>query len=180
MHISTPTGDVCLTELRVGNRVITRDHGVQTVNWVGRRDLSAAEIDREPHLGPVRISAGALGQGLPMQDLLLSPHTRVLVKSDDTALYLEDDALLVSAKNLIGLEGIDHAENAAVTYVHISFEQHEVVRADGVWIERFQPADPHVYGIREAQRAEMYALFPELTETPAASVPIEQMAGSVG
>lgn len=180
MRISTPNGEVCVTELRVGSRVITRDHGVQTVHWVGRRDVSVAEVDRAPHLAPVKISAGALRQGLPERDMYISPYTRVLVKRDDTALYFEDDTLLVPARNLVGLAGIDHAENAAATYAHITFEQHEVVRANGVWIERFQPVGPHVYGIGEAQRAEMFALFPELAKAQANPLRGDQISEHAG
>lgn len=112
--------------------------------------------------------------------MFISPYTRVLVKGDDTALYFEDDALLVPAKNLVGLAGIENAANAPTTYAHISFEQHEIVRADGVWIESFQPSDPHVYGIGEAQRAEMFALFPELAKVHATSTSDDHIAEHVG
>ncbi|MEP3331236.1 Hint domain-containing protein [Sedimentitalea sp.] len=169
-HISTTAGDVCATELRIGNRVITRDHGVQVIAWIGRCELSAANLEHSPLLGPVQIAANALGQGLPEQDMIVSPYTRVLVKQDDTALYFGDDTLLVPARNLVGLEGVEHLDDESVSYVHIAFEQHEVVRANGIWIECFQPADPHVFGIGEAQRTEMLALYPELTEACLAPV----------
>lgn len=102
--------------------------------------------------------------------MVVSPYTRVLVKQDDTALYFGDDTLLVPARNLVGLDGVDHLDDEPVSYVHIAFEQHEVVRANGIWIECFQPADPHAFGIGKAQRTEMLALYPELTEARLAPV----------
>ena len=49
-----------------------------------------------------------------------------------------------------------------VTYVHIMFEQHEVILSDGSWTESFQPGDQSLAGIGAAQRNEILELFPEL------------------
>ncbi|WP_424986859.1 Hint domain-containing protein [Microbulbifer sp. S227A] len=165
MLVSTPTGACMAAELMPGSRVITRDCGVQNLHRIARRVLSADEIDSAPQLAPIHIVAGALGAGLPERDMVLSPLTRVLVKRDHTALYFEDDTLLVPARNLVGLPGIGQAARAGVTYLHLGFEQHEVIRANGIWIECFQPDDPHVYGVGAEQREELFYLFPDLADT---------------
>ncbi len=72
-RIATPAGEVSAGALRHGDIVTTRDHGPQRIRWVGRRHLDAEELDRAPHLRPVRIRTGALGRGLPRRDLLVSP-----------------------------------------------------------------------------------------------------------
>jgi hypothetical protein len=48
------------------------------------------------------------------------------------------------------------------TYIHIMFEQHEVVLSDGAWTESFQPGDQTLAGVGNAQRNEIFELFPEL------------------
>lgn len=160
--IATPEGERPVEDLEVGDRVITRDNGIQPIRWIGRRDLSVAELAAASNLRPVRIKAGALGQGLPERDMMVSPNHRVLVSNDRTALYFEEREVLVAAKHLVGMEGIDIVDEASVTYIHFMFDQHEVVLSDGAWTESFQPGDMSLAGVGTAQRAEIYELFPEL------------------
>ena len=160
--IATPEGERAVEDLKVGDRVITRDNGIQPIRWVGRRELSVAELAAASHLNPVRIKAGALGHGLPERDMLVSPNHRVLVSNDRTALYFEEREVLVAAKHLVGMEGIDIVDEPSVTYIHFMFDQHEVVLSDGAWTESFQPGDMSLAGVGTAQRDEIYELFPEL------------------
>ena len=160
--IATPTGERRVEELEVGDRVITRDNGIQAIRWVGQRDMSAAEFEKAAHLKPVLIRQGALGNDLPERDMMVSPNHRVLVANDKTALYFEDREVLVAAKHLTGLEGVDIVDVSSTTYVHIMFDRHEVILSDGTWTESFQPGDMSLAGIGNAQRQEILELFPEL------------------
>ena len=42
------------------------------------------------------------------------------------------------------------------------FDRHEVVLSNGAWTESFQPGDYSLKGIGNAQRSEIFELFPEL------------------
>ncbi len=163
--IATPKGERAVESLREGDRVITRDNGIQEIRWTGHRPLTGAELARARHLRPVRIRAGALGNGLPERDMVLSPNHRVLVANDRTALYFEEREVLVAAKHLTGIDGVDEIDVNMVTYVHFMFDQHEVVLSDGAWTESFQPGDYSLEGLGNAQRTEIFELFPEL-KTP--------------
>ncbi|WP_300018826.1 Hint domain-containing protein [uncultured Roseobacter sp.] len=163
--IATPQGERLIEDLRPGDKVITRDNGIQDISWKGTRGLTGVELTRHSHLKPIRISKGALGGGLPERDMLLSPNHRVLVCSDKTALYFEEREVLVAAKHLTGMPGIKTAEVPWTTYIHIMFAQHEVVLSNGTWTESFQPGDYSLAGIGNAQRTELEHLFPEL-KTP--------------
>ena len=160
--IATPLGERCVEDLRAGDRVITRDNGIQKIRWAGRRTLNAEELKKAGHLQPVLIHRGALGDGLPERDMMVSPNHRVLVASDKTALYFEDQEVLVAAKHLTGLVGIDAVMTSKVTYIHFMLDQHEVVLSDGAWTESFQPGDQSLRGMDNAQRTELFELFPEL------------------
>ena len=160
--IATPTGERAVETLQIGDRIITRDNGIQQIRWVGDRDLTGAQLDAQQELRPVLIRAGALGGGLPERDMMVSPNHRVLVANDKTALYFEEREVLVAAKHLTGLDGVDVVEVSNVTYVHFMFEQHEVVLSDGAWTESFQPGDQTLAGIDAEQRAEIFAIFPDL------------------
>lgn len=160
--IATPKGERKVEDLQVGDRVITRDNGIQEIRWVGRRTLSGSELTRAAHLQPVLIREGALSAGLPERDMLVSPNHRMLVANDKTALYFEEREVLVAAKHLTGLKGVDPVEIAEVTYIHFMFDQHEVVLSDGAWSESFQPGDQSLAGMGNAQRNEIFEIFPEL------------------
>ncbi len=162
--IATPQGERKVEDLQVGDRVITRDNGIQAIRWMGQRTLEGAEMNASPKLQPVLIREGALGNGLPERDMLVSPNHRVLVANDKTALYFEDREVLVAAKHLVGLKGVDVVETAGITYLHFMFDQHEVVLSDGAWTESFQPGDQSLRGLDAEQRNEIFALFPELKD----------------
>jgi hypothetical protein len=51
---------------------------------------------------------------------------------------------------------------AGVSYIHLLFDQHEILCAEGAWTESFQPAMRMVDGMELAQRTEIATLFPEL------------------
>ncbi|MEP1898404.1 MAG: cadherin-like domain-containing protein [Ascidiaceihabitans sp.] len=160
--IATPKGERRVEDLAVGDRIITRDNGIQEIRWMGAKDMKAADFAKAQHLRPIMISQGALGGGLPERDMMVSPNHRVLVANDKTALYFEEREVLVAAKFLTGLDGVDVVDVAWTTYIHIMFEQHEVVLSDGAWTESFQPGDQTLAGVGNAQRNEIFELFPEL------------------
>lgn len=161
-RIATPKGERLVETLEVGDRIITRDNGIQEIRWIGQTTVSGDKLHRDRHLRPVLIRQGALGNDLPERDMLVSPNHRVLVANDKTALYFEESEVLVAAKHLTGLDGVDIVDVAEVTYVHFMFDQHEVVLSDGAWTESFQPGDMSLAGVGNAQRTEILELFPEL------------------
>ncbi|MBL4811089.1 MAG: Hint domain-containing protein, partial [Rhodobacteraceae bacterium] len=160
--IATPRGERRVEELREGDRIITRDNGIQEIRWVGRKDITGRELNTSAHLKPVLIRAGSLGNGLPEADLLVSPNHRMLVASDRTQLYFEESEVLAAAKHLIGLPGIMELEVMRTSYIHFMFDRHEVVLSNGAWTESFQPGDYSLKGIGNAQRTEIFEIFPEL------------------
>ena len=50
----------------------------------------------------------------------------------------------------------------STTYIHFMFDHHEVVLSNGAWTESFQPGDMSLKGVGNAQRNEIFELFPEL------------------
>ncbi|KAA9009173.1 Hint domain-containing protein [Histidinibacterium aquaticum] len=162
--IATPRGEVLVEDLKVGDRVITRDNGIQEIRWLGHKTMSGTDFVRDAHLKPVLITAGSLGHGLPERDMLVSPNHRVLVASDRTQLYFDETEVLASAKHLVGKPGIHRLDTLSTTYIHFMFDRHEVVLSNGAWTESFQPGDWSLKGIDTDQRAEIFALFPELRE----------------
>ena len=164
--IATPEGERKVETLKVGDRVITRDNGLQEIRWIGTRKVDWATLGANPHLRPVLIEKGALGNGLPERDMLVSPQHRVLVANERTQLYFDEHEVLVAAKHLINHHSIREVEAPGVTYVHFMCARHEVVLSDGAWTETFQPGDQTLKSMGNAQRLELFELFPELAAAP--------------
>ena len=160
--IATMKGEVPVESLQEGDKVITRDNGIQEIRWIGKRTLQRDELRRAPHLSPILIKAGSLGDGLPERDMMVSPQHRMLVAGDQTQLYFEEPEVLVAAKHLINNGSIQAIDTLRATYIHFMFDQHEVVLADGAWTESFQPGDQTLGAMGTAQRNEILELFPDL------------------
>ena len=163
--IATDNGLVAVEDLSVGDRVMTMDHGYQEIRWTGARTLDKWQLARQPNLAPVRIQAGALGNGLPERDLLVSPQHRVLVSNKVAQNMFGVGEVLVAAKHLVGLTGIDILAGAeSVTYVHFMCSEHEVVFSEGAPTESFFPGDQALDALDTDGREEIFCLFPELRD----------------
>jgi len=160
--VATPRGEAPVEELEVGDRVITRDNGIQEIRWIGARSFDWKALAASPHLQPVLIRAGSLGHGLPERDMLVSPNHRMLVANSRTALYFEEHEVLVAAKHLVDHRGVRRIESVGTTYIHFMCDRHEVVLANGAWTESFQPGDHSLKGLDNTQRSELFEIFPEL------------------
>lgn len=160
--ITTPEGQRLVEDLQPGDKVLTRDNGVQEIRWIGRRDMTHAELAAMPRFRPVLIKAGSLGDGLPERDMLVSPNHRMLVASARNALHFGEAEILVSAKHLVDDLRVRVADTLGTSYLHFMFDRHQVVQANGVWTESFQPGDHSLGGMVSAQREELFDLFPAM------------------
>lgn len=161
--IATPEGPRPVEALKVGDLVLTADHGPQAIRWIKARRVHRWALSAAERLRPVRIKAGALGAGIPETDLLVSQQHRMLVRSRIAERMFEEAEVLVAAKHLIGLPGIALAEDVAeVTYLHFLCDRHEVVFANGAPTESLYAGPVAMKALGDAAVAEILGLFPEL------------------
>ena len=147
--IETAGGPRPVETLEPGDRLLTRDHGLQPLVWRGETRLSGAELYLHPQLRPVRLRAGALNAAwrhagaeaprLPERDLLVSPSHRLLLPAP-AGLFGASETL-VRARDLIDHRQIrrDFAQDALV-YIHLLLPHHEILFAEGLPCESFHPA----------------------------------------
>lgn len=174
--ILTDKGVTPVENLAPGDHIATEDNGFQKLLLRPSRKISARELQHNPKLRPVRITAGALGNGLPQRDLLLSPQHRMLVDSPIVERMLGCRQTLVAAIKLTTLPGIYVDHNVeSVEYFHLILENHEVITAEGAPTESFYCGQMALKTLPDAQVEELTTLFPDLARsntTPRKARPI--------
>lgn len=125
--IQTARGPVAVESLTAGDLAVTASGAARPIIWIGRRRIDLTRHS-EPHLAhPIRVLAGALADGVPRRDLVVSPAH---------ALFL--DGMLVPAKLLLnGATVVRETDWADVIYYHIELDCHDVLLAEGAPAESY-------------------------------------------
>jgi len=125
--IDTIDGPVPIELLRVGDRVIG-SKGLRTIKWIGWRHYHAVALqsaEQRVTSTPIRFLAGALADGLPCQDLRVSPWHHLYI-----------DGVLVRANDLLnGVSIRQETDIESFSYYHLELDEFDVIRACGVYSE---------------------------------------------
>lgn len=167
-RIRTETGDVAIEDIREGDRVQTRDDGMQEVLWIGQKCLTGARLHAMPELRPIRLRQGALGVDRPDEDLLVSPNHRMLVTGAPAMALFNTDEVFVRACDLLDDRRVtrDHSLRE-VTYIHLLFQRHQVVVANGLATESFHPGGGALDTVAPDERRRLMSAVPGLGRDPA-------------
>ncbi len=158
--IRTPGGDVPVEALGDGDLVLTLDRGPQPIFWIRSRRLRLTDpFDPQK---PVTIAPGALGSGVPVGRLDLSPQHRILWRD-------EAGEALVPAKALTHLPGIRVRHGCRqVRYHSILLARHAILIAQGAACESFYPGRWILSVLPSRLRDELFRLMPLLMFGPEA------------
>ena len=162
-QILTHTGERAIEELAAGDMVLTLDHGLQQIRWIGARTVPATG-----DFAPITIDAGVLGNHTP---LTVSPQHRMLISGSTSELLFGEKEVLIPAKHLLSWDGIHRARMDQVEYFHILFDTHQLIHANGAPSESFHPGEQALDAVTQDARDEILKLFPELADMPTAYGP---------
>jgi Ca2+-binding RTX toxin-like protein len=161
--IAMADGEIPIENLKVGDLIQTLDHGLQPIRWIGHRHLSAGDLAENENMRPIRIRKNVVSDGKGVGDLVVSPQHRILISSKVAQRMFGDTEILVAAKQLLAIDGVDIADGFEdVTYFHILFDQHEIIYANGVPSESLYLGKEAQKSLSAAGREEIYTLFPEV------------------
>jgi len=161
--IATPNGEVPAECLRPGDLVLTKDDGPQPLRWIGTR-----QVEAEGAFAPVSIQAKTFGQH---RDLLVSPMHRILIKDRYAELLFGEEEVLVAARDLVNDLTVRRQPGGQVTYVHLLFDQHQVVFSEGLETESFLPGPQTTESFEQAVLDEICTLFPQIDPKPGLGYP---------
>lgn len=126
--VATRSGPVPAGRLRPGDAVLTRDRGYLPLLWAGQGRGRASR-------GTAVIAPDALGPGLPCRTLRLAPGHGLLVDARTHLPVLATAEALAPAASL-GQVGLGKPPGG---FVQVLLATHELILADGAWVESLQP-----------------------------------------
>lgn len=122
-HVLTPTGEVAIEALKIGDLIATLGGEAVAIRWIGRVEVRCEPGQPwEREAQAVRIAKDALAEGCPHRDLHVS-----------RAHLLFLNGVLIPAEDLINgttICAVDPGVEAAV-YFHIELDRHDVLLAEG-------------------------------------------------
>ncbi len=126
-RLATADGEIEVQDVTEGTMLKTAAGAVLPVRWVGWSEILLRFADPLRSC-PIRITAGALADGVPARDLLVSP---------DHAVFL--GGVLVQAGALVNGSSIIREEKVpdSFRYYHIELATHELLLAEGCPAESF-------------------------------------------
>ncbi len=159
--ILTPSGYRKVEELRAGDLVLNDTGGAVPVLWIGQSTVSREDMQNDPTRQPIRIPANSVRAGVPCSDLYVSAQHRVVLEDAWTELFFGEARVLVPAAHLVGTIAESILPEAAVTYFHILLADHEIILANGLMTESFQPSARSYEGIADDMRNSLSEALPQ-------------------
>lgn len=127
-HITLASGQqVRIEDLRVGDKVLTRDDGPQAIRWIGETTLRAVG-----DFAPVVITKGTLHNE---HDLVVSPDHRLFVYQREDRLGAGRSEVLVKVRHLINGDTVYQQDGGFVDYFQLLFDEHQIIYAEGIAAE---------------------------------------------
>jgi hypothetical protein len=125
--IATPSGEVPVEHLAIGDMVSTQRGAARPITWIGTGAVLATR-GRRSAATPVIVRKGALAHNVPTQDLRITKGH---------SLYI--DHVLIPVEELVNHRSIEWDDRAQeVKLFHIELETHDVLIANGAPAESYR------------------------------------------
>ena len=127
-HITMASGaQKRIEDIRIGDRVLTRNDGPQAVRWIGETTLRATG-----EFAPVVVKAGTLHN---LHDLVLSPDHRLFIYQREDRLGAGRSEVLVKVRHLVNGDTVYRRDGGFVDYFQLLFDHHQIIYAEGIAAE---------------------------------------------
>ncbi len=128
-RIRTERGEVEVEALKVGDLVFTSSGASRPIVWLGHREIRCSSRENARDAWPIRVSAGAFGEGKPERDLYLSPAHAVCVDCVGE--------IFIPIGRLVNGATIAREVRDEIDYWHVELESHDVIFAEGLKTESY-------------------------------------------
>lgn len=171
--LRTPCGPRRADAIRIGDLIVTRDHGLQPVRLIWQRTISATDFVAVPKNAPVTLHPRAIGPMMPQRSVTLGPASQVLVPGYQVAC---DEALkggLIEARRIAGTSDLGFFDRDAqdVPLFNFVFDKHEVIVASGLAVTSFLPSGRMIEQLEDTIGHDLLRRFPVLKKKTARAFP---------
>jgi len=166
-HITLASGAQCPVErLKTGDKVLTRDAGIQEIRWIGRSTVRATGP-----FAPVVIKAGTLNN---LSDLVVNPDHRLFVYQREDKVGAGQSEVMVKARYLLNGDSVYVQNGGYIEYVQLLFDDHHIVFAEGIAVETMLVDDKTESVLPKALCEKFKKSQPGLSDPEAMSVEINE------
>ncbi|WP_112872874.1 Hint domain-containing protein [Paracoccus endophyticus] len=162
--ILTDHGPVAVEDLREGDSVVCRFGGLRPIRWIGRQQFAGP---RAAGREAIRFAPGSIGNGMPQEDLFVSPGHSMLV----------GETLVLASTLVNGLSITRETPRDEWSYFQLDLGDHGLVLANGTWSESF--ADCGDFRSMFDNVAEFRERFPDHCAPDTPALCAERPAGGV-
>jgi hypothetical protein len=158
--LQTEEGRIAIEDIVPGMRVLTAEGEAVRVMWIGSMMVYSGAVAEG--LDPVkltRFTADAMGHGRPMQDVILGPRARLLLRDQRCAAFTQSATAYVPARSYLdGVSVIEVTPAAPICVFHLALERHGTLRVGGLEVESYHPGT----GLEAMMEPRMLSLFKDL------------------
>jgi hypothetical protein len=160
-------------QLETGMQVRTRDHGPQTLRWIGHSTQRAHGI-----FAPVTFAPGALGN---LGALTLGPLQRIFLYQRGEARLGTRPEILVQAQSLVDGVHVLQRQGGFITYYSLVFDEHQIIYVEGIPVESMLVSRATVERLPETLAQDLALRFPHLNQKShfAQDMPLGQMTPDI-
>ena len=156
-HVMTARGEVAVEHIKPGDKVITRDHGLQTVRYVGQQRCTVSGDS-----APVMLRAGVIRNG---RDLIVSADTRVVVKGTLALETYGVKEVFVPARHMVDGTNVVRGVEGKLTFFQIVTDRHEVIYAEAAAVESFMADEAGLLALDVENRVALCTALPSAPES---------------
>ena len=126
-RISTSFGEVHAQALRERDMIRTQTGALKEIKFIDRMKLDTELMKKVTEAQAILIRSGALGDGLPKADVVVSPSQRV-------GIGRHGDIRFLKASELLGRPGVVRKPEEIMTYTMFHCGEPVVARCEGLWM----------------------------------------------
>lgn len=123
--VITMSGETLVEDLKVGDRIITRDAGMSVL-----REIRSSTVK----VMPISIKAGSLGHTRPECEIIVGPDTLIHIRDWRAKALFDADVATVKAKRLIDSEFVTEESSTTLTTYELVFDRQHIIYASGLEI----------------------------------------------
>ncbi|PZX48186.1 Hint domain-containing protein [Roseinatronobacter thiooxidans] len=156
-RVSMEDGSLCAVEdLQTGMDIRTRDHGPQTLRWIGQITMRA-----HGPFAPVTFAPNVLGN---LGALTLGPLQRIFLYQRGEDRLGTRAEVLIQAQTLVDGRRVLQREGGFVTYYHLAFDDHQIIYVEGIPVESMLVSRATLARLPEVLAQDLSRRFPHLNQ----------------